>query len=366
MKILVTGTRGIPNILGGVESHCENLFPLIQGEDFDITVTRRSAYIAEDNKISEFKGVKLIDVYSPKNKSTEAIVHTFLAVLYAKRKNFKYVHIHAIGPALIAPVARLLGLKVVMTHHGPDYNRQKWSWSAKTMLKIGEWCAAKFANEIIVISETINSILKEKYKRYDATHLIYNGVNLPVLAQSDNYIKGLGLNVHEYIIAVGRFVPEKGFHDLIEAYKKSGITQKLVLVGDADHETEYSKKLKKQAQENNIVLTGFIKGEKLNEIFTYAALFVMPSYHEGLPIALLEAMSYNLNIFVSDIPANKEVGLPDEMYFECGNVNQLSEKLKKSVYSKKSNNFTELLKQKYSWKIIAEQTKEVYKLLELE
>jgi glycosyltransferase involved in cell wall biosynthesis len=363
MKLLITGTRGIPNIPGGVETHCEQLFPLIQGKIFDITVARRSAYVTPENKISEYKGVKLVDIFSPKKKSIEAIMHTFLAVCHAKRKGFKYIHIHAIGPALMIPFARLLGLKVVMTHHGPDYDRQKWGRTAKVMLKAGEYCAAKFANEIIVISENINNILKIKYSRHNA-HLIYNGVNLPTPTISDNYIKKLKLQRGNYIIAVGRFVPEKGFHDLIEAYLQSGIKQKLVLAGDADHETDYSRNLKQQAKTNGIVLTGFIKGEKLNEIFTHTALFVMPSYHEGLPFALLEAMSYNLNVLVSDIPANKEVGLAADSYFQCGNVVQLAEKLQKNVNSKKNSNFTEILKEKYNWKTIAEQTKEVYNLLE--
>jgi alpha-maltose-1-phosphate synthase len=362
MKIFIIGTRGIPNILGGVETHCEALFPLIQEEGIDVTIARRSAYISSSNKINEYKGIKLVDIYSPKKKSIEAIVHTFLGVLYAKQKGFRYVHIHAIGPSLVIPIARLFGLKVIMTHHGPDYDRQKWGVLAKLILKAGEWCAVKFANEIIVISETINSILKNKYNRYDA-HLIYNGVKLPVKSVDTSYIESLGLEKVNYIIAVGRFVPEKGFHDLIEAWQITGLQQKLVLVGDADHETPYSIKLKEKARKSGVVLTGFIKGEKLNEIFTHAALFVMPSYHEGLPIALLEAMSYNLNVLVSDIPANIEIGLNEQLYFNCGDTEELSEKMKIRLESDLNFDFTKLLKEKYDWNNIALQTIEVYKLL---
>jgi glycosyltransferase involved in cell wall biosynthesis len=362
MRLFVTGTRGIPNILGGVETHCEALFPIIQEKGFDITIARRSGYITNENRINEYKGVCLVDIHSPKKKSIEAIIHTLGAVWYAKRHHFKYIHIHAIGPALVIPFARLLGLKVVMTHHGPDYDRQKWGKIAKASLKLGEWCAAKFANEIIVISKTINNILKDKYNRHDA-HLIPNGVNLPIKATSTSYISSLGLKKQNYIIAVARFVPEKGFHDLIDAYLKSGVSEKLVLVGDADHESTYSKEIKKKAEANNVVLTGFIKGEKLNEIFTHAKLFVMPSYHEGLPIALLEAMSYNLNVLVSDIPANMEVELSEDNYFEVGNTDKLAEKLIKKLSTSCINSFEALIKAKYNWEIIAEQTISVYNRL---
>jgi len=363
MKIAVTGTRGIPDILGGVETHCEALYPLLAAMGVEVKLIRRTAYIDGTNRLENYKGIKLVDLFSPRKKSIEAIVHTVLAVLYARIKGFKYIHVHSVGPSLVIPLARLLGLKVVMTHHGPDYDRQKWGKAAKLMLKAGEWCAARFANEIIVISETINSILKEKYHRHNA-HLIYNGVNIPTPAATDKYISSLGLKTGEYLIAVGRFVPEKGLHDLIEAYTLSGISQKLVLVGDADHETDYSLEIKKKAIKKGIVLTGFIKGEKLNEIYTHAGLFVLPSYHEGLPIALLEAMSYNLRVLVSDIPANLEVNIDKSCYFQVGNVQSLSEKIKKAIQNPVMVDYIQLLQQKYNWETIAGQTYEVYSKLE--
>lgn len=363
MRILVTGTRGIPDILGGVETHCEALFPIINAKDYMITIVRRSTYIVSKNRKNEYRGIKLVDIHSPKKKSLEAIVHTILSVIYAKLKGFKYIHIHAIGPSLVIPLARLLGLKVIMTHHGPDYDRQKWGKAAKALLKAGEWCAARFANEIIVISETINTILKNKYNRKNA-HLIYNGVNIPTLTESVNYIQSLGLVKQQYIIAVGRFVPEKGFHYLIQAYLKSGTKLNLVLVGDADHESEYSIQLKKMATNAGVILTGFIKGEKLNEIYTHAGLFVLPSYHEGLPIALLEAMSYNLKVVVSNIPANLEVGLKESVYFKCGNIQHLTECISLNLADNKSIDYKQLIIEKYNWVKIAEQTKNVYQLLE--
>ncbi|HON53691.1 MAG TPA: DUF1972 domain-containing protein, partial [Bacteroidales bacterium] len=87
MKIFVTGTRGIPNILGGVETHCEHLFPLIADNNtFNITLIRRSSYIQDSNKIQQYKGITLVDIFSPRKKSIEAIVHTCLAITYARIK----------------------------------------------------------------------------------------------------------------------------------------------------------------------------------------------------------------------------------------------------------------------------------------
>ena len=161
MKVVVTGTRGIPNILGGVETHCEELFPRMVQKDIDITIVRRKSYVHDS--LAEYQGVKLVDITTPKKKSLEAVIHTFKAILKARSLHADIVHIHAIGPALLTPLARLLGMQVVFTHHGPDYDRDKWGVAAKTMLKLGERMGVMFANEVIVISEVINDILVRKY-----------------------------------------------------------------------------------------------------------------------------------------------------------------------------------------------------------
>lgn len=358
MKIMVLGTRGIPHIQGGVETHCQQLYPRLIKLGFDITVITRKPYVENENNQS-YKGVKLKHLLTPKKKSLEAITHTLLGILYARMKSPDILHIHSIGPSLMVPFARLLGLKVLITNHGPDYNRQKWGKFAKKVLKLGEKLGSIYAHHIIVISEVIKNILEEKYQRKDTT-LIYNGVILSQKSQNIEYIKTLGLEKNKYMIAVGRFVEEKGLHDLVEAYKELDTQIQLVLVGDADHETQYSRELKVLAKKNNVILTGFITGEELNEIFTYAKLFIMPSYHEGLPIALLEAMSYNIDILVSDIPANLEINLGERDYFEVKNIKSLTEKLTEKLEKEEVRNFTQLLSEKYNWDTIAEQTKEVY------
>jgi len=362
MKIVVLGTRGIPNILGGVETHCEELYPRLVKSGLDIEIITRSPYV-KDKSIKNYKGVKLKHLYAPKLKSFEAIIHTLVGLLYARLKSPDIVHIHSIGPSILVPIARLMGLKVVFTNHGPDYNRQKWNKAAKFVLELGEKNGAKYSNKVIVISEVINSILQKKYKRTDA-NLIYNGVNIPKISDNISLLKEIGIEKGKYILTVGRFVEEKGFTDLIKAFtalKPNGI--KLVIAGDADHETEYSKKLKNMAMKNGIILTGFVKGEKLNQLFSNNCLFVLPSYHEGLPISLLEAMSYNNKVLVSDIEPHKELGLTDDCYFKTGEIVDLKAKLDDKIFRKSDNDYQELIKLKYNWDNISKQVINVYKSL---
>ncbi|GHT38752.1 phosphonate ABC transporter substrate-binding protein [Bacteroidia bacterium] len=360
MKIVVTGTRGIPNILGGIETHCEELYPRIAAKGYDITIVRRQNYTHDELK--EYKGVKLYDIQAPQAKSLEAIVHTLKAVHAAKFKlKADILHIHAIGPGLAIPYAKLLGLKVISTHHGPDYDRDKWGKLAKFMLRLGERISVKLADELIVISNVINDSIKAKYGRNNA-HIIYNGVSQPAFPEDPDYLQSLGITSRKYVFAMGRFVPEKNFHRLIQAFAdvKDKKGYQLVIAGDANFEDTYSSELKKLAWKNNVVLTGFVKGAKLHTLINNASVFVLPSSHEGLPISLLEAMNYDLPAIVSDIPANKEVGLPEDNYFKVNDENDLTGKLQKHIDTGYKRILYDM--NKYSWDQIAEQTIEVYKI----
>ena len=333
-KIVVTGTRGIPNIMGGVETHCEELFPRVAASGYDVTLIRRKSY-AKDT-LKEYKGVRLADISTPKKKSFEALIHTLKAVWFAKfRCHADILHIQGIGPALVTPFAKLLGLKVVLTIHSHNYDHEKWGKIARLMLKFGEKIGCRFANEVIVISEVIKNNIVKIHNRRDV-HLIFNGVPESNFIQTTHYLDKLGVKPQKYFFAMGRFVPEKNFHQLIKAF--SSLTNRdeyqLVLAGDADFDDEYSRELKKKAHENEVILTGFIRGEKLHELLTHASAFVLPSSHEGLPISLLEAMSYHLPVIVSDIPANLAVGLHQDAYFPVGNEEKLMEKLKKIIDEK--------------------------------
>lgn len=358
MKIVVTGTRGIPGIMGGVETHCEELFPRIVRKGADVTVIRRSSYV--NDGLKEWKGVKLADVPTPKKKAFEAIIHTFRAINEAKRLGADVLHVHAIGPALLVPYARLLGMKVVFTHHGPDYDRDKWGKAAKMILKLGERMGCRFANEVIVISNVIKELIARKYGRTEHVHLIYNGVSSPEICDYPEYFEELGIEKGNYILGMCRFVPEKNLHHLIEAFGRIDTKGcKLVLAGDADFEDGYSRKLKARAKEKGVVLTGFIKGKKLHALLTHCRCFCLPSSHEGLPIALLEAMSYGVPVIVSDIPANMEVGLEKSCYFPVGNVEMLAEKLQRILDGDVHRQAYDM--RKYDWDAIADQVLLVYR-----
>lgn len=362
MKVFVAGTRGIPDIPGGVESHCQQLYPLIVKRGHQVRLSRRKPYVSV--KLDMWLGIELIDNYAPEKKSIEAIVHTFLAILEAKKWGADLIHIHAIGPAIMVPFARLLGLKVVITNHGPDYDRDKWGALAKFVLRTGEKLGGIFANEVIVISEVIGEIIKNRCNR--DSHLIYNGVPILEKSKKTSYLKSIGVVPSGYILAVARFVPEKGLHDLIRAFNQAGLDSKLVIAGDADHQDEYSDSLKLLAKENpNVVLTGYVMGESLRQLFSYAKIFALPSYHEGLPISLLEALSYGVQPLVSDIPANLEVGLDSSAYFRCKDVDNLSERLidlysEKDDFDKKNQRIN-FVREKYNWSSIADQTLSLYK-----
>ena len=362
MKIVVTGTRGIPNIMGGVETHCEELFPRIAAKDYDVTVIRRQSYIRDT--LTEWKGVKLVDVETPKKKSFEAIIHTFRAINKAKKLKADVLHIHAIGPALLVPYAKLLGMKVVFTHHGPDYDRDKWGFVAKTMLKLGEWMGCKYADHVIVISNVIKDLIAKRCSRTQNVQLIYNGVPEPEICEYPEYFEELGIKKGKYILGMCRFVPEKHLHDLVEAYAQLKVEKlipvdvRLVLAGDTDFEDDYSRGLKQKARENGVVLTGFIRGKKLHSLLTNALCYSLPSSHEGLPIALLEAMSYRLPVVTSAIPANLEVGLPEKCYHEVGDVNALASKLETIINQPLQRIDYDM--SKYDWDVIAEQVSDIY------
>ncbi|MCX7927608.1 MAG: glycosyltransferase family 4 protein [Candidatus Omnitrophica bacterium] len=363
MRIIVLGTRGFPNVQGGVEKHCQELYPRLVKLGCEIVVLARAPYVGD--KEYNWQGVQVVPIKCSKNKFLEAVLHTYKGLRRARKFKPDIVHIHAIGPSLFVPMAHKLGAKIVMTHHGPDYKRAKWNWFARAVLRIGEARGCKYADAVICISEQIVKEVREKFNRY--LFVIPNGVTLPEIVKTDETLKRFGLEKKQYLLAVGRFVPEKGFHDLIEAFLKvKPAGWKLVIVGAADHEDSYSIQLKKMAQDNSqVVLTGFLSGQPLEELYSHAGLFVLPSYYEGLPIVLLEALSYGLSCLVSDIPANREVGLAQERYFPVGDKDALAQKIKEFIAQPMSQQqqFVQRseIAQKYDWDKIAVQTLEVYK-----
>lgn len=362
MHVMVAGLRGFPNVQGGVETHSEHLYPRLVELGANVTVLVRSPYQESE---SDWQGVQFKRLWCPKKQSLEAIIHTGLCVLYAGLKRPDVLHIHAVGPAIMAPLARLLGIKVVVTHHGPDYDREKWGALAKFILRLGERFGMRFANRRIVISEVIKQLVLDNHNK--SSDLIPNGVVLPRLGGATNYIAEQSLSAGKYILLVSRFVPEKRHLDLIRAFREAQLDGwKLVLAGNADHAGEYESKVFNEiGSDPNIVCTGFVSGEDLRQLYAHAGVFVLPSSHEGLPIALLEALSFGLPCVASDIPANLCVGLSEQHYFPLGSVQKLAQRLR--YFSERPNQedkdeIREWVRVNYDWDSIAKQTSDVYQL----
>ncbi|GFD89094.1 glycosyl transferase [Tenacibaculum sp. KUL152] len=329
MKICAIGLRGIPNVMGGIESHCQQLYPRLVENGVDVTVIARSPYI--EKKHSLYKGVKVVSVWAMRHKLLETFLHTFIAIFYARifvRPDI--IHIHAVGPALFTPLARLLGMKVVVTHHGADYDRKKWSSFAKSVLKIGEKLGIKWGNKTLVVGKTLSEHLKTRFApQANRITFVPNGSLTSFAGKiSESYIpEDLNIQAGRYVLAVGRLVPEKGFDDLVLAFRNADIDLNLVIVGDCDHEDEYSQNLRRMASDK-VIFAGRRSGDALKALYQHASVFVLPSYHEGLPIVALEAISAGTSVILSDITPNLDIEAPRDSYFNVGNISLLSKKLK--------------------------------------
>jgi len=367
LRILAVGLRGLPDVEGGIERHAEHLYPLLVELGYSVDVLVRSPYHPK-SKPPSYRGVRLKRLWSPRGGSLETMVHTLLGVLYAGLMRPDVLHIHAVGPALFTPLARLLGLRVVVTHHGPDYDREKWGDFAKSVLRVGERFGMCFSNERIAISKTIRQLIASKHHR--ESDFIPNGVELPELPNTCTKPRELGLVPGRYVLQVSRFVPEKRQLDLIRAFTQASLPGwKLALVGGIDGGGDYVREVIRMSAANpNVMLTRFQQGIALQELFFHAGIFVLPSSHEGLPIALLEAVSFGLPVIASNIPANMELGMPPESYFPLGNVTELAGRLRQFVAvlpnlprPQRAQQQRAWVAERYNWPTIARQTVEVFR-----
>lgn len=361
--VMMLGLRGFPDVQGGVENHAENLCPLLAEMGCKVDVIVRSPYQSAALG-STWRGVNFHRIWAPKSKGLETIIHSFLGVLYAAVKRPDILHIQAIGPALFVPLARLLGLRVVVTHHGPDYARQKWGPIARAVLLLGEKFGMRFSSRRIVISNVIRELIQRKHEMHSV--LIPNGVVAPQVQETTEMLDKFGLQQGKYVLLVSRLVPEKRHLDLVEAFKQAGLRDwKLVLVGASDHPDEYVRRLMDVASRTaDVVMTGYQSGVALRELYSHAGLFVLPSSHEGLPITMLEALSYGLPMVASNIPANLEVGLPTEHYFPLGDVAALAARLGEFAVRPLDMETRDARRtwvtERFDWRNIAQRTIEVY------
>lgn len=363
MKIAMIGQKGLPSRAGGIEIHVEEIAKRLVNYNCEVDVYCRKGYCETLQK--EFNGVKV--KYAPyfHTKHLDAITHTFFSTIKALFSKTNIFHYHALGPSTLAFIPRLFGKKVVCTVHGLDWQRGKWGGFATKFLKFGEYATAKFSNATINVSKNLVSYYKSKYNK--DTVYIPNGIDKQNILEPNIILKKYNLNKNDYILFLARLVPEKGAHYLIEAYKKLKTKKMLVIAGGASHSDKYVKDLANLAENNNrILFTGFVQGNELAELYSNAYLYVLPSDIEGLPISLLEAMSYGNCCVTSDIPENVDV-IEDIGYtFKKGDVKDLSIVLQKvldekdtvALIKEKVQNF---VLTKYKWEDIANRTFILYK-----
>lgn len=364
-RVIFLGLRGIPNVQGGVEKHVEMLAGEMAACGWDVEVIGRHRYLP--SVPSPANGIRVFSLWAPRKMALEAIVHTFLGVCFAAVRRPDILHIHAVGPALMVPLARLLGMKVVVTHHGYDYDRQKWGGVARSALKLGEYLGMRLSHGRIAVSSQVAQTMSSRYDT--PVSFVPNGVAISRGAHQTGVLAEFGLQPKRYVLLAARLVPEKRQTDLIEAFARSGRSDlRLVLAGGAEFETAYSLQVREMAEAvPGVVLTGFQSGDRLAELFANAALFVLPSSHEGMPIALLEAMASGLPVLASNIAANRELGLPPEDYFPLGDVDALAAammaKIANPLSEEQARSQIKRVELAYSWPNVAQKTLEVYHAL---
>lgn len=301
-------------------------------------------------------------------KGLAAVSSSFFAALFSAFGKYDVVHIHAEGPAFFSWLPKMLGKKVVVTIHGIDWKREKWKTGfGSKFIRQGERNAVKYADEIIVLSKNVQNYFKEIYNK--ETHFIPNGVNRPDIREANLIKEKFGLTKDAYILFLGRLVPEKGIHYLIEAYKNVKSDKKLVIAGGSSDTDSYMNELKVLAKDDDrVIFTGFVQGQVLDELYSNAYVYVLPSDLEGMPLSLLEAMSYGNCCLVSDIPECVEVVENKAMIFKKSDVHELEKKLqeicdhpeKVKGYKKQATDF---ICAKYNWDDVAMQTIKLYKQL---
>jgi glycosyltransferase involved in cell wall biosynthesis len=361
-KVIFIGLRGIPQVQGGVETHVAALSARMAQRGWEVEVLGRKPYLPSW-KPFVWKGVTVTPLWSPRSRGLEALLHTALSVVVAALRSPDVVHIQAIGPALLTPLARLLGLKVVVTHHGFDYERQKWGWFAKTVLRAGEAIGMKFSHANIGVSKTITDKIRRKLGVGAA--FIPNGIETDVPKSGGSSVDFLQGMSGRYILAVGRIVEEKRQLDLINAFARlNDPDTKLIIVGKADHESSYMREVEQAAAATpGVILAGFQYGAALAELYERAALFVLPSSHEGMPIVLLEALSNGIPCLASDIDANLALDLGTENYFSLGDIDGLAEAMKQKLATPDTAHCQARairIKDSYGWNPIVDRTISIY------
>ncbi|HFI0592397.1 TPA: glycosyltransferase family 4 protein [Streptococcus suis] len=372
LRVAMLGHKHVLSSEGGVEKVVREISTRLVSLGCEVTCyDRKTKHVMDASteilKISEYKGVKIRSCFTIDKKGLAAVSSSFFGSLQILFSNANLVHFHAEGPSAMIPIIKFFSSKkIVVTIHGLDWKRDKWGTGfASRYIKFGEKMAAKYADEIIVLSDGVKKYFKETYNR--DTHFIPNGVSRPEVLLSNIIGSKYGLKKDDYFLFLGRIVPEKGIHYLIDAYNQVCTNKKLVIAGGASDTDSYYEELRKKASNNkNIIFTGFVQGQELKELYSNAFVYVLPSDLEGMPLSLLEAMSYGNCCLTSDIEECANVMEDYGVTFKRGDILDLSQTLQKlnndvSIVQKLKNESTQFILEKYNWDDIADKTIELYR-----
>jgi glycosyltransferase involved in cell wall biosynthesis len=363
LRVTMLGIRGFPNVQGGAENHAQHLATGLRELGCEVEVIARTPYIPKGSSRT-FDGVRLVRLWSPRLKGVEPFVHTFLGVLRAAVTRPDVLHIHSVGPALFTPLARVFGLRVVVTHHLANYEAKKWGRVARSILRLGERAGMRYANGRIAVSAGLAGRMIRTYGV--PVVMIPNGIGSPRRLESTTVLQNFGLAPRRYVLTVARLDEQKRQLDLIDAFARLGDTKwKLAIVGGADYASEYARAVARAAADTpGVMLLGYQSGDALAELYTHAGLFVLPSSHEGQPIAALEAISYRCPVILSDIPAHREIATSTAELVRVGDVATLARRLKARCATVAARDPGLIEHQgfirNHDWRQIAERTLDVY------
>ena len=359
MKIAMIGHKRVPGREGGVEVVVEELAGRMAKAGYDVTLYNRAAKGMP--KYKEYEGARIITVPTINKKSLDAVVYSFLASVRALFGGYDVIHYHALGPSVMLLLPHLFGKRTVATVHGLDWQRAKWGGFGTKYLKWGEKIIAKYADQVIVLSPGVQQYFRDTYDR--ETVYLPNGVEPPQPHAPELIREKWGLEAGKYILFLARIVPEKGLHYLLEAHKNMDTDVKLVIAGGDSHSGSYYGEMCAMAdQDPRVVRTGFVQGQLKAELFTNAALYVLPSDIEGMPISLLEAMSYGTPCLTSNIPENIQVLGRFGASFRAGEAADLQRVLAKVLETppRAGAEQAEMIARDYSWDEATRKTLELY------
>ena len=369
LHIAMLGHKRIPSREGGVEIVVSELSVRMAKLGHSVTCyNRKGHHVCGDEfgteALREYKGVRIKSVFTVQKGGLAAVSSSVFAALKAAFGRYDVVHFHAEGPCAMLWLPKLFGKKCVATIHGLDHQRAKWGRFASWYILTGEKCAAKFADEIIVLSDRVKNYFKETYNR--ETVYIPNGIVPAEKKDASEIADKFALKKDGYILFLGRLVPEKGLRYLIEAYKSVKTDKKLVIAGGSSDTAEFEKEIREMASDDErIIFTGFVQGRVLEELYSNAYLYTLPSDLEGMPLSLLEAMSYGNCCLTSDIPECADVTGDCGITFRKGNVDSLKEKLQllcdnpETVQKYKSKSASYICG-KYNWDDVVDKTLRLY------